>query len=291
MPRVSRDQLPKTDDEWREKLTPEQFQVARKAGTERAFTGEYWDCHDDGTYECVCCGAPLFSSDTKFESGTGWPSFFQALDPEAVEEDTDTSHGMVRTEGRAATAAPTSGTSSPTAPAHRPALLHEQRSLRLERARTGSPIRPGPSEVAWSATDVQERPARSPSDNRLVTALTVGITTALPACKRGLAVNLAASLARTREGAGVCRRRRPAHARRHDPARGARAVPRGLRRAAAPDAALGSVHEPPLWVVPSAGAGIGLTHPGGGEGAAAAACRLRRRDLRSPRRARGPAGS
>jgi peptide-methionine (R)-S-oxide reductase len=100
MTRVSRDELPKTDDEWREKLTPEQYQVARKAGTERAFTGEYWDCHDAGTYECVCCGAPLFSSETKFESGTGWPSFFQALDPEAVEEDTDTSHGMVRTEAR-----------------------------------------------------------------------------------------------------------------------------------------------------------------------------------------------
>ena len=100
MPRVSRDELPKTDDEWRQKLTPEQYQVARKAGTERAFTGEYWDCHDAGTYECVCCGAPLFSSETKFESGTGWPSFFQALDAEAVEEDTDTSHGMVRTEAK-----------------------------------------------------------------------------------------------------------------------------------------------------------------------------------------------
>jgi peptide-methionine (R)-S-oxide reductase len=100
MPRASRDELPKTDDEWREKLTPEQFQVARKAGTEPAFTGEYWDCHDAGTYECVCCGAPLFSSEAKFESGTGWPSFFQALDPEAVEEDADTSHGMVRTEAR-----------------------------------------------------------------------------------------------------------------------------------------------------------------------------------------------
>jgi peptide-methionine (R)-S-oxide reductase len=100
MPRVSRDQLPQTDNEWREKLTPEQFQVARQAGTERAFSGEYWDCHDAGTYECVCCGEPLFSSETKFESGTGWPSFFQALAPEAVEEDTDTSHGMMRTEAR-----------------------------------------------------------------------------------------------------------------------------------------------------------------------------------------------
>ena len=100
MARIPHEELPKTDDEWRERLTPEQFQVARKAGTERAFTGEYWDCHDDGIYECVCCGAPLFSSDTKFESGTGWPSFFQALDPDAVEEQTDASHGMVRTEAR-----------------------------------------------------------------------------------------------------------------------------------------------------------------------------------------------
>src|SRR5439155_20640783 len=97
MATVPRADLPRTDDEWRERLTAEQYEVARKAGTERAFTGEYWDCHDDGVYECVCCGAPLFSSDTKFESGTGWPSFFQALDADAVEERVDTSHGMVRT--------------------------------------------------------------------------------------------------------------------------------------------------------------------------------------------------
>jgi peptide-methionine (R)-S-oxide reductase len=100
MPQISRDQLPQTDAEWQDRLTPEQFQVARKAGTERAFTGEYWDCHDAGVYECVCCGSSLFSSEAKFESGTGWPSFFQALAAEAVEEDTDTSHGMVRTEAR-----------------------------------------------------------------------------------------------------------------------------------------------------------------------------------------------
>jgi peptide-methionine (R)-S-oxide reductase len=98
MPATPHDQLPKTDAEWRERLTPAQFEVARKAGTERAFTGEYWDCHDDGTYVCVCCDAPLFSSDTKFESGTGWPSFFQALASEAVEEKVDQSHGMTRTE-------------------------------------------------------------------------------------------------------------------------------------------------------------------------------------------------
>jgi peptide-methionine (R)-S-oxide reductase len=100
MTRIPREQLPTNDNEWRERLTPEQFQVARKAGTERAFTGEYWDCHEDGTYTCVCCGAPLFSSDSKFESGTGWPSFFTPVDGDAIEELVDRSYGMVRTEVR-----------------------------------------------------------------------------------------------------------------------------------------------------------------------------------------------
>lgn len=98
MPATPHDHLPKSDAEWRERLTATQFEVARKAGTERAFTGEYWDCHDDGTYVCVCCDAPLFSSETKFESGTGWPSFFRPVGSDAVEEDVDSTHGMVRTE-------------------------------------------------------------------------------------------------------------------------------------------------------------------------------------------------
>ena len=102
MTRIPRDELPTTEEEWRARLTPEQFEVTRRAGTERAFTGEYWDSHDDGTYTCVCCGAELFSSDTKFESGTGWPSFFAPLDEAAVAEHVDTAHGMVRTEARCA---------------------------------------------------------------------------------------------------------------------------------------------------------------------------------------------
>jgi peptide-methionine (R)-S-oxide reductase len=98
MTTTPRENLPRTDEEWRERLTTEQFEVTRKAGTERAFTGEYWDCHEDGTYTCVCCGAPLFSSETKFESGSGWPSFWQPIDGAPVEEHSDTSYGMVRTE-------------------------------------------------------------------------------------------------------------------------------------------------------------------------------------------------
>lgn len=88
----------KTDDEWRKQLTREQFEVSRKAGTERAFTGKYADNHADGLYHCVCCNTPLFDSKTKFESGTGWPSFYQPLAKENVHENHDTSYGMDRTE-------------------------------------------------------------------------------------------------------------------------------------------------------------------------------------------------
>lgn len=94
--------MPTTDAEWREKLNPEQYQVLRKAGTERAFTGRYWDEHRAGIYRCAGCGEPLFSSDTKFESGSGWPSFFQPLENGRIEEDQDHAYGMVRTEAKCA---------------------------------------------------------------------------------------------------------------------------------------------------------------------------------------------
>ncbi len=94
--------LPTTDEEWRERLTPEQFEVARKGGTERAFTGTYWDEHTPGLYRCACCDAPLFTSDTKFDSGTGWPSFWEPVSPDSVKTVEDRSHGMVRIEARCA---------------------------------------------------------------------------------------------------------------------------------------------------------------------------------------------
>ena len=90
--------IEKSDAEWREQLTREQYDVTRKAGTERAFTGKYHDCKDAGTYACICCGEPLFSSDTKFDSGTGWPSYTRPVDRRRVREVTDRSLGMARTE-------------------------------------------------------------------------------------------------------------------------------------------------------------------------------------------------
>ena len=88
----------KSDDEWREQLTPEQFDVTRKHGTERAFTGKYYDCKDKGFYNCVCCGQALFSSSEKYDSGSGWPSYSQPVSKEAIREETDLSHGMRRVE-------------------------------------------------------------------------------------------------------------------------------------------------------------------------------------------------
>ncbi len=86
--------------DWREKLTPEQYHVTREGGTERAFTGKYWDTKNPGMYHCVCCGTRLFDSETKFDSGSGWPSFTDPANTEAVKLSVDSSHGMVRTEVR-----------------------------------------------------------------------------------------------------------------------------------------------------------------------------------------------
>ena len=90
--------IERTDEEWRDELTSEQYRILRKKGTEPAFSGEYWDHHETGTYRCAACGQPLFSSETKFNSGTGWPSFCQPADEEAVTAEADHSLGMVRTE-------------------------------------------------------------------------------------------------------------------------------------------------------------------------------------------------
>ena len=92
------DKVKKSDVEWKAQLTPEQYNVTRKKGTEPAFTGEYHDSKEPGTYTCVCCGNPLFTSDTKFDSGTGWPSFWQPMSPDAVSSEDDSSFFMRRTE-------------------------------------------------------------------------------------------------------------------------------------------------------------------------------------------------
>ena len=94
----AKDRIVKTDAEWRQQLTPEQYKVTRKHGTERAFSGAYWDNHEPGLYRCVCCGEPVFDAQTKFDSGTGWPSFYQPASAAAVETETDRSFFMTRTE-------------------------------------------------------------------------------------------------------------------------------------------------------------------------------------------------
>ncbi|MFW5688961.1 MAG: peptide-methionine (R)-S-oxide reductase MsrB [Spirochaetota bacterium] len=96
------EKISKSDHEWQQELTPEQYRIARKAETERAFTGEYWNTKTPGVYRCACCGEPLFASKTKYDSGSGWPSFYEPYQPQAVESDEDRSLGMVRTEVRCA---------------------------------------------------------------------------------------------------------------------------------------------------------------------------------------------
>ncbi len=92
------EKIVKSDREWKQELTPEEYQVARAKGTEPAFTGRYWDHHEDGTYRCVCCGSELFSSETKFDSGTGWPSFWRPAGEDSVRTESDHSFFMERTE-------------------------------------------------------------------------------------------------------------------------------------------------------------------------------------------------
>lgn len=95
---TSYDKVEKTEKEWKEQLTEMQFYVAREAGTERAFTGEYWNNKEEGLYTCRCCDAPLFNSETKYKSGTGWPSFYEPVESKRVKENVDRTAGMVRTE-------------------------------------------------------------------------------------------------------------------------------------------------------------------------------------------------
>lgn len=96
------EEVKNTEEEWRKKLSPEQYHITREAGTEPAFTGKFWNTKTPGTYVCACCGEPLFESTTKFDSGTGWPSFYQPIAPEKVNEHTDRSYGMMRIEARCA---------------------------------------------------------------------------------------------------------------------------------------------------------------------------------------------
>lgn len=99
---IMAEKLNKTEEQWRKELSPEQYHVTREAGTEPAFTGKYWKTKTPGTYVCACCGEPLFDANTKFDSGTGWPSFYQPIAPEKVSEHSDRSYGMTRTEARCA---------------------------------------------------------------------------------------------------------------------------------------------------------------------------------------------
>jgi len=95
---MSKDRVDKTEQEWQQELTADQVAICRQKGTEPAFSGKYYNCKDKGTYVCSCCGNPLFSSETKYDSGSGWPSYFQPMDEDAIKTETDSNHGMKRVE-------------------------------------------------------------------------------------------------------------------------------------------------------------------------------------------------
>ncbi len=95
---MGKERVDKTEEEWTQELTADQISICRQKGTERAFSGKYYQCKDKGIYNCSCCGNPLFSSETKYDSGSGWPSYYQALDDDAIKTETDTNHGMKRVE-------------------------------------------------------------------------------------------------------------------------------------------------------------------------------------------------
>ena len=187
-------EIKKTDAEWREELTPAQYQVLREGGTERAFTGRYWDCHDDGIYRCAGCGAELFDAATKFESGSGWPSFTEPKVAEAVELRADNSYGMRRTEVVCRRCGGPSGPRVRRRPARRrrAALLHQQlragarrapRSDVAARLRRATGARTAPRRVAPRRPARSQRPARSssrtpPTERPSVTAARTAATSA-----------------------------------------------------------------------------------------------------------------
>ena len=150
-------QVVKTEAEWRAELDPRQYRILREKGTEAPFTGEYDHVFEPGTYHCAGCGAELFESDAKYDSGCGWPAFFAPASEEAVEEETDTSYGMVRTEVCARAAAAISATSSPTARGRRACATASTRPRSSSRSR-----RPhSPSRRSWSRRRRDRRDRRS----------------------------------------------------------------------------------------------------------------------------------